>query len=130
MKLFAPLLTASVLLVLLAGCGGSGEQGSGASTGAAPAQSSKAPAGATARECTGGAGKALRLRATGISCAEGLALAKEWKRREGCAPDPGASRSGCELSGSYACLTVATERGLTVSCARPSGSIAFTVKRD
>jgi len=130
MRLAVPFATFVIAAALLAGCGGSGEGDSEPATEAAPqAKGSTVPAGASAQECEGGAGAKAKLRATGISCAAALDLTKAWKRSNHCAPAGGASRSSCELAGGYRCLSVVTERGVSVSCARPGRSIAFTAKR-
>lgn len=131
MRIAVPFATVVLTAALLAGCGGSGDGGSEPSTQAtSSAQGSSAPAGASAQECKGGAGAKLKLRATGISCSEGVDLAKDWKADESCVPAAGASRSSCEIAGGYRCLSVVTDRGVSVSCARPGRSIAFTAKRD
>ncbi|HEY3434828.1 MAG TPA: hypothetical protein VGK41_04180 [Solirubrobacterales bacterium] len=44
-----------------------------------------------------------------------------------CKPAEGASRWGCSV-GSYRCQGVVTDRGWSVSCARPGRSIAFRVR--
>lgn len=130
MRLVVPLATVVLTAALLAGCGGSDEGGSAASTAAAPApQSSTAPPGATAHECDGGAGAKAKLRATGIPCAVALDLVAGWKRAEECVPAAGASRSACMIAGGYRCLGVVTDRGVSVSCARPGRSVAFTAQR-
>jgi len=130
MRLAVPFAIAVFAVALLAGCGGSDESGSASSTEPAPkAKSSNAPAGASAQECNGGAGAKVKLRATGIPCSVAVGLTKAWKQGEGCAPATGASRSSCEIVGGYRCLSVVTERGVSVSCARPGRSIAFTAKR-
>lgn len=131
MRLAAVLLaaTAALTIALLAGCGDE-ESGTESSTQPAPkAKSSTAPAGASAQECKGGAGAKVKLRATGIPCSVAVDLTKAWKQGKGCAPAPAASRSSCEILGGYRCLSVVTERGVSVSCARPGRSIAFTAKR-
>lgn len=44
-----------------------------------------------------------------------------------CKPPAGASRWGCSV-GSYRCQGVVTDRGWSVSCAKPGRSIAFRVR--
>ena len=44
-----------------------------------------------------------------------------------CRPPDGASRWGCSV-GSYRCQGVVTDRGWSVSCAKPGRSIAFRVR--
>lgn len=44
-----------------------------------------------------------------------------------CEPPAGASRWGCSV-GSYRCQGVVTDRGWSVSCAKPGRSIAFRVR--
>jgi len=44
-----------------------------------------------------------------------------------CKPPGGASRWGCSV-GSYRCQGVVTDRGWSVSCAKPGRSIAFRVR--
>lgn len=45
----------------------------------------------------------------------------------GCKPPAGASRWGCSI-GTYRCQGVVTDRGWSISCAKPGSSIAFTVR--
>jgi len=52
-----------------------------------------------------------------------------WERNPRCKRPPGASRWGCSV-GSYRCQGVVTGRGLSISCAKPGRSVAFTVPRD
>lgn len=51
-----------------------------------------------------------------------------WERSPGCKRPPGASRWGCSV-GTYRCQGVVSGRGLSISCAKPGRSIAFTVPR-
>jgi hypothetical protein len=44
-----------------------------------------------------------------------------------CEPPDGASRWGCSV-GSYRCQGVVTDRGWSVSCAKPGRSISFRVR--
>ncbi|HZO06803.1 MAG TPA: hypothetical protein VFB52_10480 [Solirubrobacterales bacterium] len=123
MRLAIPLTIVAVAAALLSGCGGSDDGDSAASTQAAPkAKGSTAPVGASAHECKGEG----ELRATGLPCKKARSLMTAWGRTEGCAPIDGASRSACGLSGAYRCLSVVTEKGISVSCAKPGRSLAFT----
>lgn len=129
MRIAVPFATVVLTAALLAGCGGSDDGSSEPSTEATPpAQGSTAPAGASAQDCKGGAGAQVKLRATGIPCPVAMDLVKAWEQGESCAPAAGASRSACEIVGGYRCLSVVTDRGVSVSCARPGRSIAFTAK--
>jgi len=51
----------------------------------------------------------------------------DWERDPSCQRPRGASRWGCSV-GAYRCLGVVTDRGWSVSCAKPGRSIAFTVR--
>jgi len=126
MRLAVPFTIIAVAAALLGGCGGSDDGGdSSASTQAAPqAKGSTAPVGASAHECKGEG----ELRATGLPCKKARSLMAAWSRTDGCAPADGASRSACGLPGSYRCLSVVTEKGVSVSCAKPGRSLAFTAK--
>ncbi|MDX6624719.1 MAG: hypothetical protein QOE75_2651 [Solirubrobacterales bacterium] len=130
MRIAFPLATVVLTAALLAGCGDSGDGNSERSIQATPqVKGATAPAGASAQECKGGAGAGVMLRATGIPCSVALDLVKAWEQDESCPPAAGASRSSCEIVGGYRCLSVVTDRGVSVSCARPGHSIAFTAKR-
>jgi hypothetical protein len=112
----------------LAGCGGSSSPGRSGSE-AAPRQGGlAAPEGARARTCPGTAGDAEAIRVTAMSCRQGGRLAAAWSRRGGCAPPSGGSRGACTVA-SYRCLATAADRGLSVGCAKPGRSLAFTVPR-
>ncbi|HET7416466.1 MAG TPA: hypothetical protein VFJ61_02410 [Solirubrobacterales bacterium] len=50
-----------------------------------------------------------------------------WERASACEHPPGASRWGCSV-GSYRCQGVVTDRGWSISCAKPGRSVAFTVR--
>lgn len=130
MRLAVPIAIVLLAAALLAGCGSSGDGGSEPATQATPqAQGSAPPAGATAHECNGGTAAEVKLRATGISCKEAVGLARSWEQAEGCKPPNGSSRAACSIAGGYRCLSVVTERGISVSCAKPGRSVAFTAKR-
>lgn len=129
MRLAVPIAIVVLAAALAGGCGSSGDGGSESSTApAAKGSVQKAPVGASAKECSGRAGAATALRATGFSCKQAKQLAKAWLEDEDCVPTGGASRSSCELEGDYDCLAAMTDRGLAVSCARPGRSVAFTIK--
>jgi hypothetical protein len=68
------------------------------------------------------------LRVTGIGCDVGRGVVAAWAGKSECAPAAGASRSSCSVYGEYRCLAAATDRGVSVSCARPGGSAAFVAK--
>lgn len=51
-----------------------------------------------------------------------------WEAKPGCMRPRGASRWGCSV-GAYRCQGVATDRGWSVSCAKPGRSVAFRVPR-
>jgi hypothetical protein len=51
-----------------------------------------------------------------------------WERAPGCVHPQGASRWACSV-GPYRCQGVVTDRGWSISCARPGRSVAFTVGR-
>lgn len=137
MRFAAPIAIACLAAALLASCGGSSGGGStaGGSTepsgGGQATQSSssgaKAPAGASAQACPIDVARTAGLRVTAVSCGEGQRVVLAWRRGSGCVPAPGGSQAGCEVRG-YRCVATATDRGLSVSCARPGRSIAFTAK--
>lgn len=129
MRLATPLAIAAVTAALLAGCGGSSDDGTETGATTAPrGGDSSAPAGATAKSCPTHDAETKGLRATGLGCKQARLLMDEWGESKDCAAPAGSSRSSCSL-GSYRCLAAATDRGLTVSCARSGQSVAFTVKR-
>lgn len=51
-----------------------------------------------------------------------------WERKPSCKHPQGASRWGCTV-GSYRCQGVVTDRGWSISCAKPGRSVSFTVRR-
>jgi hypothetical protein len=129
MRRATPILILTVLAAL-AGCGDSSspaEPGSG-STEAPKADTTTAPAGASARSCQAAGLKIEDLRATVASCGEARGVASGWLRARECVKRPGLSRSPCSL-GSYRCVATATDRGWSVGCAQPGRSIAFTRRR-
>lgn len=121
MRLATAIAIAAVAAALLAGCGDSSDDDTG--TGA-----KSAPAGASAKSCPAQDSGTRDLRATGLDCQVARQVAHDWAASEGCAAPANSSRSSCTL-GPYRCLATATDRGLTVSCARSGQSVAFTVKR-
>ena len=52
---------------------------------------------------------------------------ERWERSAECDRPPGASRWGCSV-GSYRCQAVVADRGWSVSCSRPGGSVSFLVR--
>ena len=50
-----------------------------------------------------------------------------WERNPDCQRPAGASRWGCSV-GAYRCQGVVTDRGWSISCAKPGRSVAFTVR--
>jgi hypothetical protein len=125
---FATPLALVVTLALLGGCGDSSSDETGTDSsprGGVPT----APAGASARSCPSAGSGVTDLRATATSCAEARQVASGWRRAKECDKFGASSRSGCSLL-SYRCLASATDRGWSVSCAKPGRSIAFTVSRD
>jgi hypothetical protein len=127
----ASALLLAALVVLVAGCGSSGEgtepeTAAGPANGAATEQghppASKAPPGVRARECGGS------IRATGVDCATARAVAAEWESAESCRPKAGASRFACTV-GPYRCIGAVSDQGRAVFCARPGRSIVFVANR-
>ena len=119
------LLVASLLALALAGCGSSSDDSTSSTE---KAGASKAPAGASARSCGTHAVDAEGLRVTGVSCGEGRGVMFGWQRSESCGLIGGGSRGACSVR-SYRCLAARTERGVSVSCARPGRSVAFRAQR-
>ncbi len=134
-----PLLSALLVVVLVAwatGCGSSGEgsgYGSRDSTEDSPtatATTPAAPPGASARACEGTVAGSEDLRVTGIGCDAGVRVAAAWLGKPPCAAPAGGSRFSCSVDDGYRCLGTSAERGIAVSCARPGASVAFIAKRD
>jgi hypothetical protein len=134
MRLAVPLAIVAFAAALVAGCGGTSDQGSTSggstqgNTQAPPGSSSGAPVGAAAKNCDSGAVDAEGLRATGIPCNQARQVMYGWQRERSCSSPAGTSRSSC-LTRSYHCQAARTDRGLAVSCSRPGESIAFIAKR-
>ncbi|HET9677009.1 MAG TPA: hypothetical protein VFP21_05845 [Solirubrobacterales bacterium] len=51
-----------------------------------------------------------------------------WERTPECKHPQGASRWGCSV-GPDRCQGVVTDRGWSISCAKPGSSVSFTVRR-
>lgn len=136
MRLAAPLLAVALATAMLGGCGGSSNDGSGATStdrveSPAPegrANGAAAPVGAGAKSCDTGSAGVEALRATGVSCDLARRVLHGWQRNHACASPAGASRVSCSTR-SYRCLGARTDRGVTVSCSRPGRSIAFVAGR-
>jgi hypothetical protein len=128
MRLAVPIAIVVLAAALAGGCGGSGSESesNGTGTTAAP-QGGAAPAGASAQSCGDFAG-AEAVRATGVSCAAARPVVVAWTRDDGCVGSQGISHVACTVR-SYRCIATRTERGLSVSCAGPGRSLAFTSKR-
>jgi hypothetical protein len=60
--------------------------------------------------------------------APALEVRSAWERNPDCKHPRGASRWGCSV-GPYRCQGVVTDRGWSISCAKPGRSIAFVVHR-
>ena len=129
MRLAVP-ITIVLAAALLGGCGGSSQSNStDTGSGATPqGGAATAPAGASAQSCDAGVAETESLRATGISCGEAKAVLLAWQRKSGCAGSQGISHIACTVR-SYRCIATRTDRGLSVSCARPGRSVAFTSRR-
>jgi hypothetical protein len=56
-----------------------------------------------------------------------LEVRSAWERNPDCRHPRGASRWGCSV-GPYRCQGVVTDRGWSISCAKPGKSIAFIVR--
>jgi hypothetical protein len=59
--------------------------------------------------------------------APALEVRSAWERDPDCRHPHGASRWGCSV-GPYRCQGVVTDRGWSISCAKPGKSIAFIVR--
>ncbi len=59
--------------------------------------------------------------------APALEVRSAWERNPDCRHPRGASRWGCSV-GPYRCQGVVTDRGWSISCAKPGRSIAFIVR--
>lgn len=112
---------ALALSVAASGCGSSDTSDSTAPS------SEGAPAGATAKSCSGAIAGTESLRVTGVDCSIGRGVAATWSDHEACVPGGEASRTFCTV-GEYRCLGATSDRGVAVSCARPGRSIAFVAR--
>lgn len=128
MRRAAPLAVLALVAGLLLGCGGSSPESSTGGGAQSHGGASTGPAGATARRCRSGEAGVTGLRATGTTCTEARHLMLGWTHSSACRPPQGASRSSCPAL-SYRCLATATDRGWSVSCAKPGRAIAFTARR-
>jgi hypothetical protein len=123
----APGIAAAICIALVAGCGSDQSTttsgGTGAATETSPsAGASSAPAGAAAHRC-GAVGTLVAVRAVGIGCEKARLVAGAWDVPR-CHPAADGSRSACTVR-RYRCQGVVTDRGVSVSCARPGQSISF-----
>jgi hypothetical protein len=129
------LLVAIALTAALgvAGCGSDSDETTGAGTRTDPvaggdepptAGEAQAPAGVRAEVCESDASADGEVRVTGLPCEFGRKMVKAWNLDERCDAPPGASRTSCRVGG-FACLGVATDRGLAVTCAASNRSIVF-----
>lgn len=132
MRLALPLAIVALAAAMMVGCGSSSDEGTQTSTGpeaqAPRASGAEAPVGAAAKRCDTHAVDAKALRVTAVSCGEGRQVMFGWQQAESCGLIDGASRGSCAVR-SYRCLATKTDRGISVSCARPGHSIAFIAKR-
>jgi hypothetical protein len=127
---FAVLLAAALLV---AGCGGSGSEGSSSTAPAGTAKNEGAPKKATAPNapagskvviCSAGGEESAQLRATAIDCDTARTTMQHWEGTEACSLGDDDSRGSCSL-GAFRCQAVKVDRGLSVSCAKPGGDVAF-----
>lgn len=135
MRLATPLAIVVLAVALLAGCGssssspaGSTSTGSTGSSAAPRAKTPSAPVGASAQSCAINANGVSGLRVTVISCGAGQKTVIAWQRDAACKPVADGSQAGCTV-GAYRCIATTTDRGLSVSCAKPGRSLAFIAKR-
>ncbi|HEV7770582.1 MAG TPA: hypothetical protein VGO66_07985 [Solirubrobacterales bacterium] len=128
----ASALAIIALAAAMAGCDSSSDEGTQTNPGPAAqpprASGAEAPVGAAAKSCDTHAVDAKALRVTAVSCGEGRRVMFAWQRAESCGLIDGASRGSCAVR-SYRCLAARTDRGISVSCARPGHSVAFIAKR-
>ncbi len=138
MSLVARILPLALLAAaLLAGCGSddSSETTAPAQSGGETTQAqestqpSGAPAGATARVCSGGGDSVRQLHVTGMDCGRGVAVARGWAAGSGCRPSGEQSRSACTV-GKFRCFATVVGEGLAVSCGRPEQALGFIAKPD
>jgi hypothetical protein len=129
MRRAAPLAVLALVAALLLGCGGSSSESSTGGGAQPQTETSTGPAGASVQQCRSGEAGVTGLKATGTTCTEARHLMLGWTHSSACRPPQGASRSSCPAL-SYRCLATATDRGWSVSCAKPDRAIAFSVRRD
>ncbi|HSS32507.1 MAG TPA: hypothetical protein VLL27_04425 [Solirubrobacterales bacterium] len=125
MRLAVPIAIMALGAALLGGCGGSSQSDS---TAAPQGGATTAPAGASAQSCKVRVAGVEALRATGVSCGDAKGVILAWQRSDGCVGSQGISHVACSIR-SYRCIATRTDRGLSVSCARPGRSLAFISKR-
>jgi len=77
--------------------------------------------------CGGGSGDTTGSQPLGAD-ASAPDVQRAWEAQPSCRRTQGASRWACSV-GRYRCQAVVTDRGRSVSCARPGRSISFTVLR-
>ena len=82
-------------------------------------------AGALLGGCGGSDGETTESRSLGPD-ASAREVRSAWEANADCARPHGASRWGCSV-GPYRCQGVVTDRGWSISCARPGRSLGFTV---
>jgi hypothetical protein len=130
MRLAVPIAIVALAATVLGGCGGSsGSDSTETGSNAAPqGGAATAPAGASAASCDVSVAGVEALRATGISCDGAKAVLLAWQRNDSCVGSQGISHIACTVR-SYRCIATRTDRGLSVSCARPGRSLAFISKR-
>jgi hypothetical protein len=127
-------LLAVAAVVIASGCGSSSDEttSAGETTAPSPPASTsttpeqEAPIGARATSCESGGGGELRV--TGVPCGFGRLLVSGWYKNDACSSPAGASRTSCKL-GPFTCLGAATDRGLAVTCASKTASVAFVGKK-
>lgn len=141
----AQLLALLIAAALMVGSCGSDEDGpyggssadnggpaNGTDAGSAGAGEGKtapaAPRGAAAESCETELAEVSDLRATEVGCDAAETVAGAWMDDPGCAPPAGASRGACTVR-EQRCLSVATERGVSVNCAARGRSISFLASR-
>lgn len=123
-----PLSLASIALALALSVAASG-CGSSDTDESTPPSNEGAPAGATAKSCSGAIAGTESLRVTGVDCAIGRGVVAAWTDHKACTPVGEASRTFCTV-GEYRCLGAISDRGVAVSCARPGRSISFVARRN
>jgi len=120
-------LAVAAVALTTGGCGSSDDGSEGTTTGGG-GTTSRAPAGASAQNCSATVDEVADLSVTGVDCEEGRDVAALWTAQRSCRTPSGASRVSCSV-GNYRCLGASTDRGLAVSCARPGRSISFVAQR-